>query len=72
MAIKTPFKQKMLFILESFIPSCCLSHKNRSTTDVIFHKGETLVQNEINMFTLAETLMKIKATLTILVGDNPN
>jgi hypothetical protein len=29
-----------------------------------------MVKNEINMFTILETLMKIKATLTVLVGDD--
>ena len=38
--------------------------------DIIFYKGQNLVKNEINMFTLVETLMKIKASLTVLVGNN--
>ena len=36
----------------------------------IYSKGEELVQNEVNMFTIIELLMKIKATLTVLVKDN--
>ena len=31
-----------------------------------------MVQNEINFFTLTETLMKIKASLTVLVGEDAN
>lgn len=31
-----------------------------------------MVRNEVNFFTLIETLMKIKASLTVLVGDNTN
>ena len=31
-----------------------------------------MVRNEVNFFTLTETLMKIKASLTVLVGDNTN
>ena len=29
-----------------------------------------MVKNEINMFTIIETLMKIKASLTVLIGDD--
>ena len=29
-----------------------------------------MVKNEMNMFTILETMMKIKASLTVLVGDN--
>ena len=36
----------------------------------IFKKGEKMVMNELNMYTLLETFMKIKATLSILVDQN--
>ena len=29
-----------------------------------------MVKNEINMFTILETIMKIKASLTVLIGDD--
>ena len=63
---------KMQYILYAFIPACCQNKNKRSSLQVIFQKGETMVQNEINLFTLTETLMKIKASLTILVGENHN
>ena len=36
----------------------------------IFNKGSTLLMNECNMFTIVEQLMKIKASLIILIGDD--
>ena len=36
----------------------------------IYEKGHVMVKNEINMFTILETMMKIKASLTVLIGDD--
>lgn len=40
--------------------------------EVIFDKGKKLIQENLNMYTLLETLLKIKSTLSVLVGDNQN
>ena len=36
----------------------------------IFELGENLLMNECNMFTIIETLMKIKASLIVLIGED--
>ena len=36
----------------------------------IFRQGEEMIKNEMNMYTLLETILKIKATLTVLVGND--
>jgi hypothetical protein len=36
----------------------------------IFELGENLLMNECNMFTIVETMMKIKASLIILIGED--
>lgn len=45
--------------------------KNIEFTDrAIYEKGITKVQNELNFFTLLETLMKIKATLAVIIKND--
>ena len=36
----------------------------------IFLIGENKIKNELNMFTILQTISKIKATLSILVNNN--
>ena len=36
----------------------------------MFNLGENLLMNECNMFTIIETLMKIKASLVVMIGDD--
>ena len=36
----------------------------------VFSKGENLVKNQLNLYTVIETLMKIKASIAILVGED--
>ena len=36
----------------------------------IFLIGENKIKNELNMFTILQTISKIKATLSILVDNN--
>ena len=36
----------------------------------VYEAGENKLENECNMFTILETLMKIKASLIVLVGNN--
>ena len=36
----------------------------------IFELGENLLMNECNMFTIVETMMKIKASLIVLIGED--
>lgn len=38
--------------------------------ETVFKLGEDLIMNEMNIFTLLETILKIKATLTVLIGDD--
>lgn len=33
-------------------------------------KGKNLVQNELNLYTVIETMMKIKSSISVLVGDD--
>ena len=38
--------------------------------EILYEKGSQMVQNDINLFTMLETLIKVKAALTVLVGNN--
>jgi hypothetical protein len=60
--IKYSFYGKMRLFLISLFPG--------KRKESIYEKGQRMVKNEINMFTIIETLMKIKASLTVLIGDD--
>lgn len=63
-----PIKQKLYDKFKIFIKYNIPCFKNLEYTDQsIIERGETMVQNELNFFTLLETLMKIKATLAVMV-----
>ena len=44
--------------------------KNLKEYEIVFEKAHSQIQENLNMNTLLEVLMKIKASLTILVGDD--
>lgn len=50
----------------------CFSRKNTKLKEyeIVFEKAQSQIQENLNMYTLMEVLMKIKASLTILVGDD--
>ena len=56
----------MKLFATALAPKCCKNKKKES----IYEKGQKMVKNEINMFTIIETMMKIKASLTVLIGDD--
>ena len=66
-SIKFSFCDKFYLITGLKMPKI---FKNKNKTEQIYKVGEQMVQNEVNMFTILETLMKIKASLTVLVGDD--
>jgi hypothetical protein len=50
------------------LPHWCQNHKRKETQ--YYEKGQQMVKNEINMFTIVETMMKIKASLIVLIGND--
>ena len=47
-------------------------HRKKEKAEIyyqIFKKGESLVKSKLNMYTILESLMKIKASLTVLVEN---
>lgn len=56
-------------MIKLFLPERCFS-KEKTESQKIYQVGQNMVKNEMNMFTLLETMMKIKASLTVLVGDS--
>ena len=51
---------------------CVLKSRKKTFAEYenIYEKGSNMVKNDLNMYTLLETLMKIKATLSVLVGHD--
>ena len=68
--IRFNFKEKLILLFQK----CCTSkRKINSKTPVyqkIFFNGEKLVKNQLNLYTVIETLMKLKASISILVGED--
>ena len=46
------------------------SCRRKSDKQKIFKRGKEMVENEMNMFTMLQTMQKLKAAVTILVGPN--
>ena len=38
----------------------------------IYERGETMIKNDLNFFTMLETLNKIKASLAVIVQNDKN
>ena len=67
--IKLSLFDKFKIIMKYNIP--CF--KNIEFTDrVIYERGQTMLQNDLNFLTLLETLMKIKATLAVIIQNDKN
>ena len=65
-SIKFTFWQKFKLMFRS----CQLKKKKMESYEEIFLIGENKIKNELNMFTILQTISKIKATLSILVDNN--
>ena len=62
--IKFSFWEKLTLLCS------CFRRKNRKKKNYekIFEKGEQMVKKELNLYTILESLMKMKASLTVLIG----
>ena len=62
-----PIKFSMLDKLSLLVPD---SIRKSGYQKKVYEEGSAKLENECNMFTILETLMKIKASLIVLIGDN--
>ena len=47
-----------------------LKRKGTQPYQDVFELGSEKVKNDLNMYTMLETIMKLKAAVTVLVGKN--
>ena len=70
------WQQKLILLFSSINPCKWLTKKLKRKdhkTELykeIFELGSEKVKNDLNMYTMLETIMKLKAAVTVLVGNN--
>ena len=65
--IKLSLSDKFKILIKYNIP--CFK-RIEFTGREIYERGEIMVKNELNFFTLLETLMKIKASLAVIIQND--
>ena len=65
-----PIKFSFLDKVKTMLPDFMSKNNKNDYQQQLFHKGEKLLMNECNMFTIVESLMKIKASLIILIDND--
>lgn len=63
--IKFTWKDK-LFGLKAYL--CC--RMKRSKSEELFQKGQERIYNEMNLFTICQTLQKLKASVSVIVAKD--
>ena len=62
--------QKMMLLFSGPCSCLCKRLKRDRAYQDVFKLGSERVKNDLNMYTMLETIMKIKAAVTVLVGNN--
>ena len=65
--IKLSLYDKFKILIKYNIP--CF-RKIEFTDQLLYERGENMVKNELNFFTLIETLNKIKASLAVIIQND--
>ena len=70
--MKLSFLDKLKIFCKYNFPICSKCRLLKFKDDVLYDKGTEIVMNELNFFTLLETLNKIKASLSVLIHNDEN
>ena len=70
--IKLSFLDKLKIFCKYNFPISSKCSLLKFKNDALYDKGNDIVKNELNFFTLLETLNKIKASLSVLINNDEN
>jgi hypothetical protein len=65
--IKLSFRQTILWRLKKLV-----CWQKRSHNDTLYEKAKYMIRQDLNMFRIVQSIQKIKASLSVLIGPDSN